>query len=94
MCRLLWLNPGVGGEHLTIQLLLATAWVLVTRVSLIYLEDMLLSLFLVQLNERERWANLRFHLFVSGVNQGNEGGREGGESLCCLRGASPQSFRK
>ena len=40
-------SPGARGEHLAIQLLLATAQLLVTRVSLIYLVDKFLFLFLL-----------------------------------------------
>ena len=42
---------GARRKHLAIQLLLASVLLLVTCVSLIYLEDEFLFLFLVQLNE-------------------------------------------
>ena len=40
--------------------------------------------------------NIRFHLFVSGVNQGNEERRQVQDFLLFPQGsgASPQSFRK
>ena len=45
LCRLLWLNPGARGEHLTSQLSWITAWLLVTRVCPVYLADELVLVF-------------------------------------------------
>ena len=45
LCRLLWLNLGVQGEHLTSQLSWVTAWLLGTRVSPVYLADELVVVF-------------------------------------------------
>ena len=52
-CLLLLLkkNPRARGKHLAIQLLWATARLLVTSVNLIYLVDEFFFLFLMQLNE-------------------------------------------
>ena len=58
-------------ENLAIQLLWATLQLLVTHVSLIYLEDRLFCLFLVLLNEIILGESKVFHS-VSDVNQGNE----------------------
>ena len=49
--KLLWLYHGVHGEHLIIQLLWATAQLLVPRISPIYLVDEFVFLFLVLLKE-------------------------------------------
>ena len=38
-CRLLWLNSGARGEHLTSQLSWVVAWLLVTHVCPVYLAD-------------------------------------------------------
>ena len=58
-------------ENLAIQLLWATLQLLVTHVSLIYLEDRLFCLFLVLLNEIEILGESKVFHSVS-VNQGNE----------------------
>ena len=64
-------NLRVPGEHLSIQLLWATTWLLVTRFSFIYLVDEFFFLFLVLLNQMRMLGKSK----VSGVNQGNGGGR-------------------
>ena len=79
-------------ESISIQLLWATAWLLVTHVSLIYLVDEFFFLFLLLLNEMRMLVNLRFLVLIKGM-------REGGEPkifLCYPRssGTSYQSFCK
>ena len=59
-------------ENLAIQLLWGTLQLLVTHVSLIYLEDRLFCLFLVLLNEIEILGESKVFHSVSDVNQGNE----------------------
>ena len=62
-------NLWTQGEHLSIQLLQATAGLLVTCFSLIYLVDEYLLLFLMLLNEMRTQGKSK----GSAVNQGNEG---------------------
>ena len=57
-------------EHLSIQFLWATAWLLITCFSLIYLVDEFFFLFLLLNNMRKLGKSK-----VSSVNQWNEGGR-------------------
>ena len=44
-CELLQLNPAAGGDHLNSQLLLATAWLLISLVCAVYLVNKLVLMF-------------------------------------------------
>ena len=79
-------------EPLSIHLLWATEWLLVIRFSLVYLVDEFFFLFMVLLNKMRRLDKSK----VSGVNQGNEGGRWVQDFLMLPRGlgTSHQSFCK
>ena len=72
LIRLKTHSARVASRH---QLLWATAQLLVTCFSLIYLVDEFSFLLLEQRNEMRMLGDLRFYLFVSGVNQA-ECGRE------------------
>ena len=84
--------PWMWGEPLSIHLLWATEWLLVIRFSLVYLVDEFFFLFMVLLNKMRRLDKSK----VSGVNQGNEGGRWVQDFLMLPRdlGTSHQSFCK
>ena len=53
---LLWLNPGLRGEHLTSQLSWVAAWLLVTRVCPVYLVKERCYFGGIYLSLRGRWA--------------------------------------
>ena len=68
-------NPRARGNHLAIQILLVTAWLLVTRVCFIYLGDVFFFFSWYSWTKWARWVNLKFYLSLSGFNQ-VEWGRE------------------
>ena len=75
-----------SAKGLAIQFLWATARLLVTRVSLVYLVLLSMSFSLCSWcswTKQERWADLRFHLFVSGVKS-REWGREVSARFPCV----------
>ena len=78
------------GEHLSIQHLWATAWLLVTRFSLIYLVDEFITLFMVLLNKMRMLGKSK----VCGANQRNEGVRWVQDFLVLPQGFSnfPSAF--
>ena len=47
--RLLWLNPGARGEHLTSEISWVTAWLLITSVCPVYFVDGLVLVFFTPL---------------------------------------------
>ena len=68
------LKPQSAKGALSIQLLWATARLLVTRFGHIYLVGSFFNLFLVSWTKWEHWVNLRFYVYVFRVDQGNEKG--------------------
>ena len=58
-------NSGTRGKHLPIELLWTTVWLLVTRVSLIYVANEFFSLFLVYLNKMRTLSESKVISFCS-----------------------------
>ena len=66
------MDPEARVKYLPIQPLLATAWLLATRASSIYLVDEFICLLLLLLKEMGLLCEPKvLSFFVSGVNQGN-----------------------